>query len=110
MNKIKVYLSGKITGLVHEDAFDKFEWYENYLSQKFTVINPKFTVINPMKLKPAFSLPYWLFYMLRDIWELIHCKAIFLQPDWQDSKGARIEKRVAELFWLEVVYIENNQK
>lgn len=99
---LKIYLSGKISGLVIEDAFDKFEWYENYLSQKFTVINP-------MKLKPAFGLHYWPFYMLRDLWELHRCDAIFLLPDWQDSKCAKIEKRFAEWCWIEVVYIDGKK-
>lgn len=97
---MKIYLSGKITGLNIEDALAKFQNYE-------TLLSAKFTVINPMKFRPAFGLPYWLFYMIRDLWELIHCKAIFLHPDWETSKGARIEKRVAEWFWLEVVYIKN---
>lgn len=88
----RIYISGKISGLdvaVCEEKFGK-SWMEQFrLRQYFPV--------NPLKIKPLFGIKKWLFYMLSDIWVLLKCDAILLQPDWIDSRGSKIEVVVAIL-------------
>lgn len=45
--------------------------------------------------------------MIADIYQLLKCNAILLQPDWVDSKGANIEVIVAILTRKQII-IEND--
>lgn len=98
MRKKKCYNSGKISGLPYNQAYLKFENYDKLIEQN------GYKAVSPIKqgLRPC--APYWA-HMAYDIWLLLRCDAILLQPDWRESKGARIEKRVAELFCKELFFI-----
>lgn len=89
MNKKKVYISGKISGSDYDEAFDKFERAENWLS--LIGLSP----INPMKKVSEQEGKSWKDYMLEDIAILWECDGIYMLPDWKDSKGARIEFQIA---------------
>ncbi len=86
---IKVYISGQISGLIRDDAAKNFECAEKYL------ISLGFEVINPMKLNPYNPDWSWQQYMVEDIRELFECDAIFLLDNAMNSRGARIELRIA---------------
>ena len=85
---IKVYISGKITGLPLLDAQCKFEWAERQIERL------KMTPVNPMKKETPMDAS-WNEHMVEDIRLLLNCQAIYLQTDWQDSLGARIEEYIA---------------
>lgn len=86
---MKIYIAGKITGLVYEDALRAFAEAEAELERLGHV------AVNPMKIETAPDLD-WAEYMKRDIPHLLACDAIYLLPNWKESKGARLEKHIAE--------------
>lgn len=95
--KQKIYISGKITGLTPEEAFNLFNNAEIYLKEK------GFEVINPMTI-PHDHDKTWLNYMRNDLKALLDCDALFMLYNWKDSKGAKVEHDLAESLGLEIIY------
>jgi|688.fasta_scaffold167701_4 hypothetical protein len=96
----KIYLSGKITGLTYEQAFDKFAKAEKTAS---TLAKE---VINPMTLNHNHDKS-WESYMLEDIKYLFNCDSIFMINNWDESKGARIEYFIAREMKIEIFFEES---
>jgi hypothetical protein len=86
--KKKIYISGKITGLIFEDAFAKFREAEIHF------LNLDYEVVNPMKLTHNHDKS-WESYMKEDLKAMMDCDAIALLANHKDSKGALIEKELA---------------
>jgi hypothetical protein len=86
---MRIYISGKITGLPFDEAFKMFENAENEL--KFR----GYEVVNPMKLNHNHNKS-WESYMREDLIAMMKCDAIYLLPNYHESKGALIEKQLAE--------------
>lgn len=95
---MKIYISGKITGLEYSEAYSNFEKAEN------TVLQTGNEAINPMKLVPFNPSYDWGDYMKKDIELLFTCDAIYMQRNWFKSKGARIELAIAKEFYIKVFY------
>jgi len=97
---MKVYISGKITGLAKKESELKFKEASDYIASF------GHTPINPVDLFP--SNPTWSYadYMREDIRELIYCDAIYMISNWQTSKGAILELRIAKALGLKVIYQE----
>ncbi len=93
----KIYISGKITGMVYEDAFNLFEDTENMLKKQ------GFDVVNPMKIVHDHDKS-WHSYMKEDIKALCDCDEIYMLSNWIDSKGAIIEHRIALDLGITVKY------
>lgn len=93
---MKIYISGKITGLDLKDALANFEKAETELVAK------GFEPINPMKKVSEQQGKTWKEYMLADIEILWDCEAIYMLDNWKDSKGARIELAIAKELDLEI--------
>jgi hypothetical protein len=94
---MKIYISGKISGLSVEEVREKFAKAETHLKEL------GHEVINPLKN----GLPegeVWEKYMVADIALLFACEAIYLLPDWMDSRGAMIEKCIAQAIELKILY------
>lgn len=98
---MRIYIAGKITGLVYEDALRAFA----EAAAELTRLGHE--AVNPMKgsLPSSASLQSfgnsvnsdnWTAEMERCIPELLQCEAIYLLPNWKESTGARIEKVIAE--------------
>lgn len=85
---MKIYISGKITGLDYADVETKFQDAQNLLS------DIGFEVVNPLNngLTKEHS---WEQHMVKDFELLLPCDAIYMMDNWQDSTGARIEHRTA---------------
>lgn len=89
-HRIKVFISGKVTGEDHYVALRRFCEAERHLEQI------GYTVINPMMLcRKEWS---WLRCMAVCLWHLSQCRCIYQLAGWQQSRGARIENFVAKLF------------
>lgn len=102
---MKIYISGQITGLDLEKAKQNFQQAEDYL-QAIGYSD----IVNPMKIHPESNTYTWTQYMRADLKALMDCDAIFLLSNWTFSKGAMIEKRIAEDVELLVLYAPFNYK
>lgn len=98
---MKIYISGKIKGLPFDVAYFNFKTIENKL------VNDGHKVVNPMSRKyiknRVGKLP-WIVHMFFDILLLMRCDAIYMQKNWLDSRGARIEFKFAKRLKLKIIY------
>ena len=93
---MKVYLSGKMTGLSKEKIWKNFRIVESWLAKKSTdtdngaliesIMNPAVTYA--MQKYDAFSYEDWLHV---DFAMLDACDGVVLLPNWKDSIGAKRE-------------------
>lgn len=83
-----VYISGKITGT--DDYIERFSKAESEL------IDKGYKVINPAKVNSGFNAATYKMYMQSSINMLFMCDCIYMLKGWEDSKGARAEKALAE--------------
>lgn len=100
---MKIYISGAITGLRLAEAKNNFESKELYLIQS------GYEPINPMKIGLEEGGAYtWEEYMCADIPYLLDADAIFMLENWQQSKGARIERAIMEILGRPIYYQASN--
>lgn len=99
---IRIYISGKITGLDIKEAEALFEYVETQLAQA------GHTPVNPMKLMPYDPKHTWVDYMVEDIRGLLSCQAILMLPNWTDSKGAKVEHAIAVSMGMQCYYSQNH--
>ena len=92
----KYYISGKVTG--DKDFRKKFQEAEEWL------VKHKHKVVNPVKDEADGK--EWQYYLKKDLQKLLSCTAIILLNDWEESRGARLEKFVAEELGYEVYYFD----
>ena len=101
---IRIYLSGKITGL------EKEVYTKNFLRAEQFYKGCGFEVVNPVKIGEALlSLnpkAEYEDFMIRDLEALSTCTHIALLEGWEDSKGAMREKKEAEKLGLEIMYLK----
>lgn len=60
--------------------------------------------INPHELHDADENVPWHHYMRRDLTELMKCTRVVLLPDWDRSRGARLEYNVATALGMHVIF------
>lgn len=83
---MKVYISGKITGLTRDIYLTKFANAEKKLKDM------GYEVINPVALNDMLPVDTtWQQYMDVSLVLLKMCDAIYLLDGWEDSPGARVE-------------------
>lgn len=92
----KVYISGPISKIPFQEAFDNFEKKEKEL------IALGYEVVNPMKLEHNHDKS-WKSYMKVDLKALIDCDCIVMLPGWVSSKGARIEWYLAKDLGIQIL-------
>ncbi len=97
---MKIYISGKISGLEKHEYEANFEFAENELKKWRNDL----VIINPLRIKPFLGIRVWLCFMIADLWELRKCDAIYLQRNWVNSKGAVIEYFFAKFIWKKRTY------
>lgn len=62
-----------------------------------------YEVVNPAEICPEMGKD-WAYYMRKDIAELLKCDKIYLLKFWWNSKGASLEKHIAETLGMEMWY------
>lgn len=96
MEKIKYYISGKITGLQASEYAARFNKAEKHLTaQGFEVVNPLHYDV------PSAS---WKEQMKVDIRLLLDCNAIYMLSNWEQSVGAILEHEIAKGLGLIIEY------
>jgi hypothetical protein len=93
---MKIYISGKITG-IEDEAKVLFENAEIYLKSK------GYKVINPIKANHDHDNS-WESYMKEDIKLLCDCDEIFMLKNWKESKGAILEHNLSEILKIKINY------
>jgi hypothetical protein len=94
----RIYISGKITGLDINIAKDIFD------TACFILWNQGYNPINPMTLNHHSHDQSWSSFMRVDIKALCECEAIYMLPNWKDSKGAILEHHIAESLGMEIIF------
>ena len=90
------YVAGKITGLPKSDVKGKFNVITNQLrSMGYNVIEP--IAVND-------ETRTWDDAIRSDIKKMLECDEVHLLPDWQDSKGAQLERDIALRLGMQVIY------
>ena len=97
---MKIYISGKITGLPFPEVVAKFQSAEELLDELDLV------PVNPLK-NGLTKNHAWVEHMVRDIEMLLACDAIYMLDNWVDSKGARIEKNIADEVGMDIWFESN---
>jgi hypothetical protein len=83
--------------------------YDRFLHADEEIRAMGLTPVNPMILGLQASRPWWM-HMAYDIWLLIRCGNLYLQPNWRQSRGARIERRVAVWLGLNIHLARGNEE
>tara|TARA_R110001583_G_C5630751_1_gene407011 strand:+ start:1611 stop:1946 length:336 start_codon:yes stop_codon:yes gene_type:complete len=93
---MKIYISGMITGLKHDQYRKKFKEAVEFLRSEGN--DP----VDPSELgKPEHHS--WDYYMRKAIPQLCECDGIYMLEGWQESKGARLELQIARSLDMNVV-------
>ena len=87
----RVYIAGKVTGMPYIPTYYKFQKREKELQDL------GYSVFNPMK-KCSQSWSYFRCMCVCIFNLLFRCDKISLLDDWQDSRGARIEHKIAMFY------------
>lgn len=97
---MKIYISGKISGLQFSEVKEKFYDAQALLEEiGFEVVNPLDSGLG--------SEASWRQHMVRDIEMLLECDAIYMMDNWIDSRGASIEYDVANRMGMDVWFETN---
>lgn len=97
----RLYLSGPMTG-IPELNFPAF----NAAAARLRASG--YEVTNPAEMDAADPAPLtWEQYLRRDIRALLDCEAIALLPGWEKSRGAKLEKHVAEALGMRAIYVND---
>ena len=92
---MKIYISGQISGLPLDEVKAKFHDAEQQ------IIERGYEAVNPLKNGIPDSEP-----MAADIVLLLDCDAIYMLPGWEASKGATLEKNIAERTGKKIIHYE----
>ena len=90
------YVAGKITGLPRTDVREKF----NMLTNQLTGMG--YQVVNPLAVTD--NSHTWDESVRNDIKIMLECDEVHLLPDWQESRGAQLERDIALRLGIQIVY------
>ena len=94
---MKFYIAGKVTGLEKDDMFKKFFESRKLLKKDgHLVMSPAVLALNE-----GFEHEDYMHicYAMIDV-----CDAVYMQKDWQQSKGARMELQYAKDWKKQIIY------
>lgn len=94
---MKIYISGKISGT------DLTETRKRFAAVAKVTKKLGYEPVNPFE-NGLSEHDSWKAHMLKDIADLLQCKAIYMLQGWQDSKGARIEHYIATKIGMPIMY------
>ena len=92
------YLSGPMTGLPGQN-------YAAFQAAAERLRSQGVQVISPHEIIPPGAGPWsWAQHMRVDLAALLTCDVIVMLPGWETSRGAQVEKAVAEAIAMPVDY------
>lgn len=84
---MRLYLAGPMTGI---EALN----FPLFHAEAARLRALGYEIVNPAELNPDPGMS-WLDCMRVDIAELVKCDGVALLPGWEQSRGARLEQRIA---------------
>lgn len=103
---LKIYISGKVTGLPYADAVKTFEVAEKKVRDIYRGVDVE--VINPMKLTKYEEGKRWADYMMPCLDALKDCDAIVMLANFRSSNGAKTELQFAKGCGMDIYYLAYN--
>ena len=102
---MKVYLSGRMSGLHHDIWWVRFIWRECEVSRKgYEVVNPARSIIARFQL--LYKIIGYRFTLWYDLRLLKRCTHIcMVGNDWHLSRGARLERMKAREWNIKLLEI-----
>jgi hypothetical protein len=100
-SEIVAYISGPMTGMpdLNFPAFHKAA--ASLRASGYRVVNPaELDALDTQEMT-------WPEYMRRDIRALMDCTHIAMLPGWENSKGAKLEKHIADALGMRVMYVDH---
>lgn len=98
---MKIYISGKVTGLNYEQTVDKFALAQARLMHR----HPKAIIENPIAITAHIpQTEPWETFMRACLIELAKCTHIVMLPCWRNSPGAKVELKMAIDLGLEIIF------
>lgn len=94
---MKVYISGRITDLPFDEAKQAFDKAEQSLKEQ------GYSVVNPIK-NGLDNSASWAEHMREDLKMMLDCDTIYMLRGYELSRGAMIEKNLAESLGFRVLY------
>jgi ribosomal protein S14 len=91
----KIYIAGKVTGEDYKECYQKFAQAES------AVVNLGAQPVNPMRINKKDE--DWGRAMMNCLEALLGCDTMLLLPDWEESRGAKIEHDFAQAVGLKVI-------
>ena len=92
---MRIYIAGPMTGLP-EFNYPAF----NAAAARLRALG--YEVLNPAE-NPVPPCGTWQGYMRMALTQLVQCQCVALLPGWADSRGALIERKLAQVLQMEVV-------
>ena len=101
MKVLTIYISGPISGLPdgNRPAFARMA---------ATLRSKGWVVVNPHDLFNAEVEESWEGYMRKDLAALLTCTHIVMLPEWEQSRGARLEKLVADAVGIRTLVLPHD--
>lgn len=84
-----LYVCGPMTGLPELN-------FPAFFEAERTLLDAGYTVLNPAARAGQTKGQTWEWYLRRGIQDVTHSSGIALLPNWQQSRGARLEVIVAD--------------
>lgn len=94
---MKIYISGKISGT------NLTETRKRFASVAKAMKRLGYEPVNPFE-NGLTEHDTWEAHIVKDIADLLQCKAIYMLQSWQESKGARIEHYIATEIGIPIEY------
>ena len=94
--KNHIYIAGQVTGLPYPTV------QASFMAAKNNLIAQGYTVINPVEIT-ASNTP-WPKAMRGCISVLMDCSHIYMLANWQASKGATLERMLAQKTGIIIIY------
>lgn len=102
MNRGKVYISGPITGIAFGNRFA-------FMCARYALELCGYEVVDPSEVQLDDEAS-WADYMRADLKLLLDCDFILMLDGWEDSKGARIERELAENLGIEEIDVDQERE
>lgn len=99
----KIYIAGKVTGLTPEQYHKNFDDAKELVQSQYHYAD----IVIPTELcNDDWSWEQSMEVCIDALWD---CDAIVLMENWKDSRGAIIERKLAQKLEIPILEIKNNE-